>query len=210
MRRLFTRRSCRVAVVTAVVAGLIPFAQVGPALAAPPALITRSPANRATGVAIDANLEFTFDQTISLDGGHITIRKWTGTDWLTTELIRAQDGLAIASFEPGTFKVIINPRLTFTHATTYAILIDGWYFKNAGGEALPGIESEGTWQFTTVAAPAPSTTTAPTTTVSPTPTVVAPSAVIGTRCPRVGARRTVRSTRLVCRKVPSRATWQRT
>lgn len=204
MNRTTKRRNGALALVAALVAAVAPFAPVSPAHAAPPVLLTRSPAHRATGVAIDANLEFTFDQAVSLDGGNITVKKLVGADWVITEVIRAQDGLAVTTFVPGTFKVVINPRTNFEYSTTYAILIDGWYFKNAGGEAYPAITSEGTWQFSTVAAPPP-----PTTTVAPTTTVLLPRTVVGTSCPRAGATRTVRATRLVCRTTGGRTTWRR-
>lgn len=207
MNRTIKRRNGAFALVAALVAALAPLAPVSPARAAPPVLLTRSPAHRATGVAIDANLEFTFDQAVSLDGGNITVKKLVGADWVITEVIRAQDGLAVTTFVPGTFKVIIDPRTNFEYSTTYALLIDGWYFKNAGGEAYPAIASEGTWTFTTVAAPA--TTVAPTTTAAPATTVLLPRTVVGTACPRAGARRTVRATRLVCRMTGGTTTWRR-
>lgn len=204
MNRITRRRNGALGLVAALVAAVAPLAPAVPAHAAPPVLTTRSPAHRATGVAIDANLEFTFDQAVSLDGGHITVKRLVGGDWVVSEVLRAQDGLAVATFVPGTFKVVINPRSNFEFSTTYAILIDGWYFKNAGGEAFAAIASEGTWQFTTVAAPPP-----PSTTVAPTTTVLLPRNVVGTECPRAGAVRTVRATRLVCRTTGSKATWRR-
>jgi len=207
MNRTIKRRNGAFALVVALVAAVAPLAAAGPAHAAPPVLLTRSPAHRATGVAIDANLEFTFDQTVSLDGGNLTIKKLVGNDWIHTEVIRAQDGLAIATFKPSTFTVIINPRTNFEPSTRYAVLIDGNFFKNAAGEALPEFTSEGSWQFTTVAAPPAPTTTA--TTAAPTTTVLLPRSVIGTACPRLGAIRTVRSTRLECRMYGGRRVWRR-
>jgi hypothetical protein len=204
MNRTIKRRNGAFALVAALVAAVAPLAAVGPAYAAPPVLLTRSPAHRATGVAIDANLEFTFDQAINLDGGHITIKKLLGNVWIHTEVLRAQDGLAIATFKPSTFTVIINPRTNFEPSTRYAVLIDGNFFKNAAGEALPEFTSEGSWQFTTVAAPP-----APTTTAAPTTTVLLPRAVIGTACPRLGAIRTIRSTRLECLMYGGRRVWRR-
>lgn len=204
MNRITKRRNGALGLVAALVAAVAPLAPASPAHAAPPALLTRSPAHRATGVSIDANLEFTFDQAVSLDGGNITVKKLVGADWVISEVLRAQDGLAVTTFVPGTFKVVINPRSNFEYSTTYAILIDGWYFKNAGGEAYPAIASEGTWQFTTVAAPPP-----PSTTVAPTTTVLLPRTVIGTACPRAGAVRTIRATRLVCRATGGKAVWRR-
>jgi len=204
MNRTIRRRNGALGLVAALVAALAPLAPAVPAHAAPPVLATRSPAHRATGVALDANLEFTFDQAVSLDGGNLTIKKLVGNDWIHTEVIRAQDGLAVATFKPNTFTVIINPRTDFEPSTRYAVLIDGNYFKNAAGEALPEFTSEGSWQFTTVAAPPP-----PTTTAAPTTTVLLPRAVIGTACPRTGAVRTVRSTRLECRMYGGRRVWRR-
>lgn len=204
MNRTIKRRNGAFALVAALVAAVAPLAPVDTASAAPPVLATRSPAHRATGVALDANLEFTFDQAVSLDGGNLTIKKLVGNDWIHTEVIRAQDGIAVAAFKPSTFTVIINPRTNFEPSTRYAVLIDGNFFKNAAGEALPEFTSEGSWQFTTVAAPP-----APTTTAAPTTTVLLPRAVIGTACPRLGAIRTIRSTRLECRMYGGRRVWRR-
>jgi methionine-rich copper-binding protein CopC len=206
MNRTIKHRNGALALAAALVVAVAPLAPTSPAHAAPPVLLTRSPGHRATGVAIDANLELTFDQAVSLDGGNITIKKLVGSNWVITEVLRAQDGLAVTTFVPGTFKVIINPRTNFEYSTTYAILIDGWYFKNTAGEALPEFSSEGSWQFSTVAAPSPTTTT---TTVAPTTTVLLPRAVVGTSCPRTGATRTVRATRLVCRASGGKTIWRR-
>jgi hypothetical protein len=39
--------------------------------------------------------------------------------------------------------------------------------------------------------------------------VLLPRAVVGTSCPRTGATRTVRATRLVCRASGGKTTWRR-
>jgi len=182
--------------VGALFAGVLSFG--GVANAAPPFLRTTSPISRSTGAAVDANLVLTFSEAVTAEEGGIHIYVY-GTNVLV-ETARVSDTTKVSLANE---VVTINWANNLAYGTTYYVKIDGTAFDNLADESFGGGDSEGTIMFTTVAAPA--TTVAPTTT---TPTAVSAPAILGTRCPRAGARRVVDGQRLVCRRVVTR-TWQR-
>lgn len=189
-----TRRTGLVAAVT-MLAGVLAFG--GPARAVAPWLKTTSPISRSTGVPVDANLVLTFSEAVTAEEGGIHIYVY-GTNVLV-ETARVGDTTKVSLANE---VVTINWAKNLAYGTTYYVKIDAPAFDNLANESFGGVDSEGTIMFTTVAAPAATTTT-----VAPPTTQPAP-AILGTRCPRVGARRLVNGQRLVCRRVVSR-TWQR-
>ncbi len=168
-----------------------------PAHAAPPFLRTTSPITRSTGVAIDANLVLTFSEAVTAEEGGIHIYVY-GTNVLV-ETARVSDTTKVSLVNE---VVTINWAKNLEYGTTYYVKIDAPAFDNLADEGFGGVDSEGTILFTTVAAP-----TSTPTTVAPGTAAAAP-AILGTRCPRAGARRVVDGQRLVCRRVVTR-TWQR-
>jgi methionine-rich copper-binding protein CopC len=174
----------------------------GIAHAATPTLSSTSPATLATGVAIDANIVLTFSEAVSAEEGQITIIKFT--DKTVFEVIRVGDSSKVTM---NGAVVTINPAGTFALNTRYAVLVDATAFDSvADDQSFGGIQSEGTLNFTTVAA---TTTTAPTTTIAATTTTIAAQPLIlGKRCPKVRATRTVRGVKLVCKKT-TRNVWRR-
>lgn len=170
--------------------------------AATPTLTATSPATLATGVAIDANIVLTFSEAVSAEEGSITIIKFS--DKSVFESIRVGDSSKVAMSGA---TVTINPSGTFAYNTRYALLIDSTAFDSAlTDDGFGGIQSEGTLNFTTIAAP---TTTTTTTTIAATTTTIASQPlIIGKRCPKVGATRTINGTKLVCKKT-IRNVWRR-
>jgi hypothetical protein len=185
--------------VAAVLAGILSFG--GVANAAPPFLKTTLPISRSTGVALDANLVLTFSEAVTAEEGGIHIYVY-GTNVLV-ETARVSDTTKVSLANE---VVTINWAKNLAYGTTYYVKIDGTAFDNLADESFGGAQSEGTIMFTTVGAPA-TTTTAPTTTAAPAMTAPTGS-IVGTRCPRAGARRVINGQRLVCRRVVTR-TWQR-
>lgn len=179
--------------VTALLAGVLSFG--GVAEAAPPFLRTTSPISRTSGIAVDANLVLTFSEAVTAEEGGIHIYVY-GTNVLV-ETARVSDTSKVSLANE---VVTINWANNLAYGTTYYVKIDATAFDNLADEGFGGVDSEGTIMFTTVGAPA---TTAPATTS----TLPAP-AILGTRCPRAGARRVINGERLVCRRVVTR-TWQR-
>lgn len=175
----------------------------GTAHAAVPTLSSTSPATLATGVAIDANIVLTFSEAVSAEEGSITIIKFA--DKSVFETIRVGDTSKV-SMSGAT--VTINPAGTFAYNTRYAVLVDGTAFDSVStDDSFGGIQSEGTLNFTTVVAAA--TTTTPTTIATTTTTTIAAQPLIlGKRCPKVGATRTVNGVKLVCKKT-TRNVWRR-
>lgn len=179
--------------VAALLAGILSFG--GIANAAPPFLKTTSPISRSTGVAVDANLVLTFSEAVTAEEGGIHIYVY-GTNVLV-ETARVSDTTKVSLANE---VVTINWANNLAYGTTYYVKIDVTAFDNLADEGFGGVNSEGTIMFTTVAAPV--------TVTSPTTTAPAAPAILGTRCPRAGARRVVGGQRLVCRRVVTR-TWQR-
>jgi methionine-rich copper-binding protein CopC len=174
----------------------------GIAHAATPTLSSTSPATLATGVAIDANIVLTFSEAVSAEEGQITIIKFT--DKTVFEVIRVGDSSKVTM---NGAVVTINPAGTFALNTRYAVLVDATAFDSvADDQSFGGIQSEGTLNFTTVAAAA--TTTTPTTIATTTTTIAAQPLILGKRCPKVGATRTVNGVKLVCKKT-TRNVWRR-
>ena len=174
----------------------------GTAHAAVPTLSSTSPATLATGVAIDANIVLTFSEAVSAEEGQITIIKFT--DKTVFEVIRVGDSSKVTM---NGAVVTINPAGTFALNTRYAVLVDATAFDSVStDDSFGGIQSEGTLNFTTVAAAA--TTTTPTTIATTTTTIAAQPLILGKRCPKVGATRTVNGVKLVCKKT-TRNVWRR-
>jgi len=172
----------------------------GTAHAAVPTLSSTSPATLATGVAIDANIVLTFSEAVSAEEGQITIIKFT--DKTVFEVIRVGDSSKVSM---NGAVVTINPAGTFAYNTRYAVLVDSTAFDSvADDQSFGGIQSEGTLNLTTLAAPATTTTTIAATTT----TVAARPLILGKRCPKVGATRTVNGVKLVCKKT-TRNVWRR-
>ena len=192
-----------IAAITALSA-ITTFGLSGVALAGTPSLSSTSPATLATGVAIDANIMLTFSEGVSAEEGQITIIKFT--DKTVFEVIRVGDSSKVSM---NGAVVTINPAGTFAHNTRYAVLVDGTAFDSvADDQSFGGIQSEGTLNFTTV--PATAATTAPTTTTiaATTTTVATRPLILGKRCPKVGAKRTVRGVKLKCKRT-IRNVWRR-
>ena len=119
----------------------------------PPTIVTRSPADEATGVLTYANLSATFNEGIQKGTGNITLKKSAGN--LTVE----------------TFDVATSPRITVSGATLtidptgylegttgYYVEIDATAVKDMANNSFAGIADTTTWNFTTGVAD----TTAPT------------------------------------------------
>ena len=170
-------------------------------MAAPPTISSTTPATLATGVAVDANIVIKFSEAVSAESGQITIYKFS--DKSVFETIRVSDTSKVTM--SGT-DVTINPSGTMAFSTRYYVLIDASAFESVlTNDSFGGITSEGTLNFTTIAAPA--TTTTSTTTIAPSTTVALPK-LGGTTCKVAGRTRTVGGTKFICKKT-IRLVWRR-
>jgi methionine-rich copper-binding protein CopC len=188
-------RKFSIAAVVAVVALVGAVSSV--ARAGTPSISSTSPSALATGVAIDANLVITFSEAVSAESGQIHIFTWTGKTLY--ESIRVSDSSKV-SLSGAT--VTINPSKNLEYNTRYFVKIDASAFESVDGDiSFGGIDSEGTWNFTTV-------TAAAVTTVAPTTTTVAVPKIGGKKCPKVGRTRTVGGVKFICKKT-TRLVWRR-
>lgn len=115
-----------------------------------PTVMTYSPADDATGIAISSNLDLTFDDNITAGVGNVVIYKAADDSVVETIDITTPS----ATFD-GTTGVSINPAANFAYSTAYYVQIDATAIENTVGLAYAGIADKTTWNFTTAAAPTP-------------------------------------------------------
>ena len=112
----------------------------------PPAILTLSPADNATDVAVAGNLVITFDEPISSNTGSITLNNLT--DSIQT-VISVNDPQIIISGATLT----INPSTNLIPAKSYAVSIDTTALEDLIGNPFAGITDNSTWNFTTAVVP---------------------------------------------------------
>jgi hypothetical protein len=111
-----------------------------------PTVVSLSPVDNATGVAIAANLVMTFNEDVmDLPLKTITIYK---SDTTVFESINLPDPRVTFS---GT-TVTINPTANFQNSTSYYVQISANAIQDLVGNQYAGIANTTTWNFTTVAA----------------------------------------------------------
>jgi len=108
-------------------------------------LLTLSPADDVTGVAVDTNLVITFSENMYAEAGNITMKK--SSDDSTVEVIDVT-GPQVTGLGTDTITIDLNSDLE--SATSYYVLIDAGAFDDASGKIYAGIRSPTTWHFTTI------------------------------------------------------------
>ena len=108
-----------------------------------PILSSASPADGATGVAVDANIVLTFSEAVDVESGNITIKK--SSDDSTVETIDVTSGLVSGT---GTTTITINPATTLTSSTGYYLNIAAAAFDDNAGNSYAGITDATTLNFT--------------------------------------------------------------
>ena len=116
-----------------------------------PVLSSSTPANGATGVAVDANIVLTFSEAVNVASGNITIKK--SSDDSTVETIAVTDSKITGT---GTTTITINPSSTLASSTGYYLNIAATAFDDTAGNSYSGITDSTTLNFTTVATNLPS------------------------------------------------------
>ena len=102
-----------------------------------------SPADNATGVALDVNLVATFSESISTSTGAISIYK--ASDDSLVESIPVDSSQVSKN---GT-ELTINPTSSFTESTEYYVWIPATAIQNSEEEFYGGTVASTTWSFTT-------------------------------------------------------------
>ncbi|SVE26167.1 uncharacterized protein METZ01_LOCUS479021, partial [marine metagenome] len=116
-----------------------------------PTLSSSTPADGATGVAVDANIVLTFSEAVDVESGNITLKK--SSDDSTVEIIDVTGSLVTGT---GTTEITINPSTTLDGETGYYITIAATAFDDDSSNSYAGITDSTTLNFTTVATNLPS------------------------------------------------------
>ena len=116
-----------------------------------PTLSSSTPADGATGVAVDANIVLTFSEAVDVESGNIVIKK--SSDDSTVETIDVTGSKVSGS---GSTTITINPSTTLDGETGYYITIAATAFDDVDSASYAGITDSTTLNFTTVATNLPS------------------------------------------------------
>ncbi|MFC1476499.1 LamG-like jellyroll fold domain-containing protein [Fibrobacterota bacterium] len=107
----------------------------------PPAVVSLSPADNATGVGVSDNLVITFSEAVTIGTGAIKIKRFS--DDSTVDSLAGVSG-------SGTSTITIDPSITFESETIYYVVIDSTFFIDDGGNRFAGMYSNSAWNFMTV------------------------------------------------------------
>jgi predicted extracellular nuclease/PKD repeat protein len=109
----------------------------------PPSISSKTPADDATGIAIDTNLTILFDENVSKGSGNIVIHKLSNDSVVET--------IAVGSTTLGSDNrtVTINPTAHLISGTAYYIKIPDGTFKDTSDNNFTGTNDNTTWNFTT-------------------------------------------------------------
>jgi hypothetical protein len=112
-----------------------------------PTLLTLSPADDATGVAVDSNLVMTFNTDVVKRGSSGTIIIKKDIDDSLVERIMVDTNLVSIIGAV----VTINPNTTLDFNTNYYVQIEANTIEDSSGNDYAGISDRTSWNFTTVA-----------------------------------------------------------
>jgi len=110
-----------------------------------PTLSSSTPADNATGVAVNANIVLTFSEAVDAESGNITIKKTS--DNSTIETIDVTGAKVSGS---GGTQITVNPGTNWDEKTEYYVLIDASAFDDGNSNSYAGISSTTALSFTTV------------------------------------------------------------
>ena len=111
-----------------------------------PTLLTLSPANNATGIAIDTNLVLTLNETAVIGTGNVLIKQTSDNATIETIAITNTGQVSVSGAA-----VTINPSSSLGFSTGYYVQIDATALKDSAGNAYVGISDTSSWRFTTEA-----------------------------------------------------------
>ena len=107
-----------------------------------PTTASLSPADNATGIAVDANLVLTLTENAVAGSGNLTIHKTTDDSTVET--------IAIGSASISSAAVTFNPTSDLTANTEYYVLLASTALDDGVGNSFAGISTTTAWSFTTV------------------------------------------------------------
>jgi methionine-rich copper-binding protein CopC len=109
-----------------------------------PSIATLNPANNATGIAVDANLEATFSKNIQKGTGSITLRKSADNSLVETFDVASSPRITVSGAT-----LTIDPTSVLAGLTGYYVQIDAGAIRDLAGNSFAGISGTTTWSFTT-------------------------------------------------------------
>ncbi len=109
-----------------------------------PAVVTRTPADDATQVAVDADLSLTFSEPVLAGGGLIRLLDAGGA------VLREIPADSAAVHVSGS-SVTIDPGANLPAAASFSVTMDSSAFRDAAGNAVAAISSSTGWNFSTAA-----------------------------------------------------------
>ena len=110
-----------------------------------PTLSSSTPADGATGVAVDANIVLNFSEIMYVKTGNISLKN--SSDNSTVETIAVNSGLVTGT---GTTTITINPSTTLAALTVYYLTIDAAAFDDTASNSYAGISDATTLNFTVI------------------------------------------------------------
>jgi hypothetical protein len=108
-----------------------------------PELVSLNPSNGVAGVDVTTNLTVSFNETVQVGTGNITLRKADDTD-VEVFVVATSTAVSISGST-----LTIDPAADLDPATTYYVLIDATAIKDAADNPFAGISVAGSWSFTT-------------------------------------------------------------
>jgi endonuclease I len=114
-----------------------------------PTIVTLTPANAATSVAINTNLTILFSESIVKGTGDILIKKVSDNSTVQTIDVATITPVTVSG---STATIVISSLL---NSTAYYVEIPNTAFKDAASNAFLGFSGSSTWSFTTIAPPPP-------------------------------------------------------
>jgi len=118
-----------------------------------PTLSSSTPADGATGIAVDTNIVLTFNEAVDAENGNIIIVK--SVDGSTVEAIDVTGSQVSGS---GSTEITINPSVNLDGQTAYHLTIDETAFDDSSSNSYAGISDTTTINFTTADVTAPTVT----------------------------------------------------
>lgn len=115
-----------------------------------PTIVSTSPADNATGVAVDAVITITFSEAVVFGSGAITLRSG-GAD-VETFNVQTDVGTGAGQVSISGSVLTIRPSANLTAGTAYAIRIASTAITDLASNAFAGIADDTTLNFTTAAA----------------------------------------------------------
>lgn len=108
-----------------------------------PTLMTKTPADNATAVAVGANIVLTFSEAVQAGEGNITIYNSNGSVWRTIDVTDAGQVTVAGS------TVTVNPGADLSTGSGYYVLVDQGAFADMSDNPYAGLASTTAFNFET-------------------------------------------------------------